>query len=101
VIARIWHGRTHVSKIQEYSSFLETVAIPDYRSTAGNLGLTFLRKVEGNEAHFKLITFWDSLESIKNFAGEDISKAKYYPEDNGYLLEFEEKVEHFEVFAKH
>jgi hypothetical protein len=36
---------------------------------------------------------------IKNFARQDFQKAKYYPEDNNYLLEFEENVQHFEVFA--
>jgi hypothetical protein len=39
------------------------------------------------------------MEVIKNFAGQDIEKAKYYPEDDDFLLEFEEKVQHFEVFA--
>jgi hypothetical protein len=33
-------------------------------------------------------------------AGDDFEKAKYYPEDDDFLLEFEEKVEHFEVFSK-
>lgn len=41
-----------------------------------------------------------NLEVIKNFAGEDFEKAKYYPEDKKYLLEFEEKVIHYEVFAE-
>jgi hypothetical protein len=39
------------------------------------------------------------MEVIKNFASEDFEKAKYYPIDNDYLLEFEEKVQHYEVFA--
>ena len=39
------------------------------------------------------------MEVIKNFAGTDFEKAKYYPEDNDFLLEFEEKVQHHEVFA--
>ena len=42
---------------------------------------------------------WDNLESIKNFAGEDYEKARYYPEDEGYLLEFEETVEHYQTFV--
>ena len=41
----------------------------------------------------------DNLEVVKNFAGHDYENAKYYPEDDEFLLEFEEKVEHFEVFA--
>jgi heme-degrading monooxygenase HmoA len=53
--------------------------------------LTFLRQVINNEGHFNLITIWENFEVIKNFTGQDFEKAKYYPEDNKFLLEFEEK----------
>jgi heme-degrading monooxygenase HmoA len=100
MIARIWHGKTHVDDLERYSEFLKEVAIPDYKAIAGNKGCTFLRRVENNEAHFTLITFWDSVDSIKQFAGKDYEKAKYYPEDKQFLLDFEDKVEHYEVFKK-
>jgi len=100
MIARIWHGRTKIEGFEEYTEFMKSRAIPDYQNTEGFVKLTFLRKVDGNVGHFKLITFWENLEVIKNFAGEDFEKAKYYPEDAKYLLEFEEKVTHYEVFAE-
>jgi len=100
MIARIWHGRTKIEDFEEYTEFMKSRAIPDYQNTEGFVKLTFLRKVDGNVGHFKLITFWENLEVIKNFAGEDFEKAKYYPEDAKYLLEFEEKVTHYEVFAE-
>jgi len=99
MIARIWHGRTTKEDYDAYTHFMERRAIPDYQGTAGFVKLTFLRRLEGDSAHFTLITFWENLELIKNFAGEDYEKAKYYPEDEKYLLEFEEKVVHHEVFA--
>ena len=99
MIARIWHGRTAKSNYEAYSEFLKRIAVPDYEKTTGFKGLRFLRTVIGNEAHFQLITFWESLEAVKNFAGADYEKAKYYPEDKAFLLEFEEKVQHYEVFA--
>ena len=99
MIARIWHGKTNIINYEAYTEFLKRVAIPDYRKTAGFKGLTFLRNVENDEGHFKLITYWDNLEIIKNFAGQDLEKAKYYPEDNDFLLEFEERVQHYEIFA--
>jgi heme-degrading monooxygenase HmoA len=100
MIARIWHGRTKIEDFEEYTEFMKSRAIPDYQKTEGFVKLTFLRKVDGNVGHFKLITFWENLEVIKNFAGEDFEKTKYYPEDAKYLLEFEEKVTHYEVFAE-
>ena len=99
MIARIWHGKTTAANFDAYSNLLKQLAIPDYQKTEGFKGLTFLRQIKNDEAHFNLITFWENLEVIKNFAGEDYEKAKYYPEDDKYLLEFEEKVQHYEVFA--
>jgi hypothetical protein len=40
-----------------------------------------LRQPQGDTAHFLLLTLWDSWDAIRAFAGEDIEKAKYYPED--------------------
>ena len=100
MIARIWHGRTKIEDFETYTEFMRKRAIPDYRKTKGFVKLVFLRAIRGSEAHFTLITFWDDLEVIRNFAGEDYEKAKYYPEDKQFLLEFEEKVAHYEVFAE-
>ena len=100
IIARIWHGRTRLEDYEAYTEFLKNRAIPDYRSTKGFLKLVFLRNKSVNVGHFTLITFWESLEVIKNFAGEELDRAKYYPEDDNFLLELEEKVTHYEMFAE-
>jgi len=100
MIARIWHGKTKIEDYETYTEFLKVKAIPDYQKTNGFLKLIFLRNTKDNVGHFTLITFWENLEVIKNFAGEDFERAKYYPEDEAFLLEFEEKVTHYEVFAE-
>ncbi|MFI5153286.1 MAG: antibiotic biosynthesis monooxygenase [Chitinophagales bacterium] len=99
MIARIWHGKTDKSNLVTYSEFLRKKAIPDYKKANGLQGMSFLRKVIGSEAHFTLITYWQNMDAIRAFAGNDIEKAKYYPEDKDFLLEFEEVVQHYEVFA--
>ncbi|MNX31498.1 hypothetical protein D3C86_616890 [compost metagenome] len=99
MIARIWHGKTKLEDYETYTDFIIKTAIPDYSKTPGFIKLSFLRNIKNNEDHFTLITYWENLNVIKNFAGEDFEKAKYYPEDDNFLLEFEEKVEHFEVFS--
>ena len=99
MIARIWHGRTKATDYESYTDFMKSVAIPDYKQTEGFVKLSFLRRIEEGIAHFTLITYWMNLEVIKNFAGKDFEVAKYYPQDKQYLLEFEEKVVHHEVFA--
>ena len=99
MLARLWHGITPASKADEYVDYLNKTGIGDYKATEGNLGVQLLRRIEGEQAHFLIITFWESVEAIKKFAGEDYEKARYYPEDQDFLIEFEEKVVHYEVMA--
>src|SRR5512138_711335 len=99
MLARIWHGVTLKSKAEAYTDYLNKTGVSDYQATEGNRGVRVLRRIEGEQAHFLIITFWDSVEAIKRFAGEDFEKARYYPEDQDYLLEFEEKVTHYEVIS--
>ena len=97
MIARIWHGVTPSSKVDQYLAYLNKTGIPDYRATEGNQGVYVLRKIEADRAHFLLLTLWESLDAIKRFAGPDFEKARYYPEDDEYLLEREATVDHYEV----
>jgi len=70
--------------------------------TCGFCSTKALRKVWREKAadccHFWTITEWKDITSVKAFAGEDYEKAVYYPEDEGILLEFEERVIHTETF---
>jgi heme-degrading monooxygenase HmoA len=97
MIARIWHGVTPGSKAEQYLAYLNETGIPDYRATEGNQGVYVLRRIEESRAHFLLLTLWESLDAIKQFAGPDFEKARYYPEDDEYLLERELTVDHYEV----
>lgn len=99
MIARIWHGTTDAEKADEYIEYLNKTGIPDYRNTKGNQGAYVLRNIVGDAAHFYTLSFWDSVDSIKEFAGADYEKARYYAEDEKFLREFEPNVRHFEVFS--
>jgi len=100
MIVRMWHGRVPTTKSDAYRAFTNGRAIPDYRSVPGNLSVHVLERREGEVTHFITLTFWESLDAIRAFAGEDVEKAKYYPEDTGFLLEFEPRVVHYEVVGK-
>lgn len=99
MITRIWHGITKASHAESYLKYLQETGLKDYVATPGNISAKVLWKIERDICHFYTVTEWDSLESIKNFAGEDYEKARYYPEDEQYLLEFEENVEHYQTFV--
>lgn len=99
MIARMWHGRVKAKDATDYHRFLKEKGLNDYH-IEGNKGVFVLKKEDGDVTHFYTLTFWDDLASVKKFAGDDYEKAKYYPEDDGFLLEFEPHVSHFEVLEK-
>ena len=98
MIVRIWHGRTKTSDADAYREFVVQTGITDYQSVKGNLGAQVWQRQEAEITHIWTVSWWESFESIKAFAGEDIEKAKYYEEDKDYLLEFEPSVMHCESY---
>lgn len=99
IITRIWHGTTKAEHADIYLKYVEETGLRDYRNVEGNLSAKVLRRLDGDICHFLTVTEWDSYNSIKKFAGNEFEKARYYDEDNKYLLEFEEKVTHYETFT--
>ena len=97
MIARIWNGRTSLAKADAYHAFLNERAVPDYSGVEGCVAVYILRRDLIDVAVFQTLTFWVSEDAILEFAGDDVLKAKYYPEDVDFLLEFESNVQHFEV----
>ncbi len=100
MIVRMWHGRVPTEKARAYCEFLNARAIPDYQSIPGNLSVYILERPEGEVTHFITMTFWESLDAIRAFAGDDVEVAKYYPEDQDFLLAFEPTVVHYKVVGK-
>lgn len=100
MVVRIWHGRVATERAQRYREFLSARAIPDYRSVPGNISVHVLERLDGDVTHFATLTFWENMASIKGFAGDDVAAAKYYPEDQAFLLEYEPTAVHYEVVGK-
>jgi len=98
MIVRTWHGRTCISDADTYKSFMKNRAAPDYGSVDGLQRLFFTRRDEDEVSHFLLITVWDSIEAVINFAGDNPSTAKYYPKDDEFLLEKEAHSLNHQVF---
>ena len=99
MITRTWHGRTNIKDAEKYLQFLLTEGTREYRETPGNLSIRVWQSKDDDVCHFWTVTEWKDLDSIKAFAGEEYEKAVYYPFDEGMLLEFEERVHHYETFV--
>ncbi len=98
MIVRTWHGKVPAERADAYAEFLKQRAVPDYASVPGLRKVEFLRRMDGDLAHFLLITHWETMEAVKAFAGPDPEIAKYYPEDDEYVIDREERLQLYEIF---
>jgi len=98
MIVRMWRGIVRSELLDEYAEIVERTGLAEARQTPGNRGAQLLTRDLG-EGRSELITlsWWDGLENIRAFAGDDISVAKYYPEDDPYLLDRDETVAHYQL----
>src|SRR5260370_10558435 len=97
LIARIWHGQTAAAMADDYTRYLYEKGVRTIARIPGNCGVQMLRKVRDDIADFQVISYWDSLEAIKLFAGDDYEKVRHLPNDAKYLIGAEPTVQHFEV----
>lgn len=97
MIARFWRGITPESKADAYFEYLKSTGVKDAESIKGNRGVIVLRRISEGHAEFLVISLWDSLEAIREFAGQEIEMSRYYPSDAQYLLNLEPEVTHYDV----
>jgi heme-degrading monooxygenase HmoA len=98
VIARTWRGWTSAGDADAYLEYVQSTGIAAYRATPGNLGAWVLRRRDGERTEFVTVSLWESMDSVRTFAGDEPEQAVFYPEDDRYLVERETTVTHFEAF---
>jgi len=99
LVGRVWHGRTPASKAEEYTRYLDESGVKKILAIEGNRGCQMFRRIEGDTAEFFVISYWDSRDAIKKFAGDDIEKTHNLPRDPEFLIELEPHVRHFDVLV--
>jgi hypothetical protein len=89
VIARVWRGATRATDAEAYAAYVG-------RCLEGERAIV-LQRVDGERAEIETIIFFDSLDDVRAFAGDDIDRARFYPDDDRYLVDREPTVRHFDV----
>ena len=77
MIARIWRGRTRAEHADEYVAYVNETGVPAHRATPGNLGSMILRRDMDEEMEILVVSFWESMDAIRAFAGERPEVAKF------------------------
>lgn len=97
MIGRIWHGWTSHEKADRYETLLRSEVLPGIRRVDGYRGAYLLRRDVESEVEFVTITYFDSMDAVRAFAGDDHEVAVVPPEARRLLARFDERSDHYEV----
>jgi heme-degrading monooxygenase HmoA len=101
IIMRRWSARIRTADRNAYAAYIGDTGVVDYLATPGNLGCEMLMRDRGDgSTEVTTLSWWESMDAIRAFAGDDVETARYYPEDDRFLLERPDHVEHHEVVVE-
>lgn len=99
MIGRIWHGWTTPENADVYENLLKTEIFPGIaaKNVPGYREIQLFRRLLEKEVEFTTIMWFDSLDDVKQFVGEDYEKAHVPPRAREVLLRFDDRSQHYEV----
>ncbi|MBI3199753.1 MAG: antibiotic biosynthesis monooxygenase [Rhodospirillales bacterium] len=101
MIVRIWRGQAPLgAKADAYHAHVTGTVFPQLKALAGHQEAWLLRREVGSEVEFLAVTVWESLASIRSFAGGDIGAAIVEPQARSVLSDFDDFARHYEVAFK-
>ena len=99
MISRIWHGWTTPVNADAYENLLKSEIFTGIqnRSIAGYRGIELLRRDMGDEVEFVTIMWFDTLNAVRDFAGEDYEVAVVPPRARAVLAHFDARSQHYNI----
>ncbi len=95
-ILREWRAVIRRESAFQYVEYVEATGVAHYRAAPGNLGAEIaIRDLDEERSEIVVLSWWTDLDAIRTFAGEDVTLARYFPEDSQYLLTRPEHVQHY------
>lgn len=97
MVIREWRGRARRSRADAYPRHFRERVISELRQVPGFIGAQLARRDLEDEVEFLVLTQWQSMDTIRAFAGTEVEKAVVEPGAAAALVEFDERVRHYEV----
>ena len=97
MVARYWSARTTHEHALQYSAHLERHVLPALRALAGYAGAKLLQRTTGTGVEVVVVTWWESLDAIRAFAGDDLETAVVADAAAALLTDFDRRVRHYDV----
>ena len=99
MILRTWRGAVRADDAERYLAHQAGTGVREYRETPGNVGAVVVRRDRGDRVEVVTLSFWESMDAVRGFAGPDADRARFYPGDDELLVEKDLHVDHFEVVS--
>ncbi len=97
MIVRTWRGFTRKRDGDSYVEYMGETGLTGYLNAEGNHGALLLRRDREDTTEFLFLSLWDSIASVRSFAGDDYERAIFYPRDDDFLVDRDLHVDHYEV----
>jgi heme-degrading monooxygenase HmoA len=97
MIVRVWHGRTALANPSEYPRYFIDHVLPQLKQIDGFIGATLLRQHRAHDLEFVVESRWASMDAIRAFAGANLDRAVVEPQAQTILLDYDQRVQHYEV----
>ena len=98
MISRVWHGYTSLQNADAYERLLREDMLPGIGRVRGYRGAQLLRRRLGDEVEFITITIFDNLDAVRDFAGDDYTKAVLHPDAVPLLKRYDERSAHYDTW---
>lgn len=99
-VLREWRALIRRDLKEEYLAYVKATGLAAYLATPGNLAASVaVRDLDAERSEIVTLSWWRDIAAIRAFAGEDLERARYFPEDDRFLLTRPERVLHYEATA--
>ena len=99
MIMRTWRGAVRPGDLDRYLEHQDRTGVQEYRDTPGNRGVLVLTRDTGAAVEVITVSFWDDLDAVRRFAGDDPERARFYPGDDDLLVELDRHATHRTVHS--
>ena len=99
MIVRTWRGAVRPADEERYLRHQADTGVREYRETPGNLGALVLRRERDGLVEVTTVSFWQSMDAVRAFAGDDPGRARFYPGDDDLLAQKDEHADHYELIG--
>jgi len=96
-LIRTWRGLIRSGDTDRYLAYVERTGLTDFARSPGHLGALTLHRPVAGGVELMILSGWESEAALAGFAGEDLERARFYPEDEAFLIDRDWRTVHYRL----